>query len=167
MEPHVRLSRPNDINVIRDLDIKCYDYALEMPEWQDLLNTSGQENCARVVVVEAYRKPIGFAVWKMLPPESGVDQQICFLYRLGVRPGSRGHGLGSLLLKTCQEHAIRMQADLIRATVPDFKCRPDDPDNVSGFLLHHDFQATGHILPEYKFMYGKWTDGYIFEKRLR
>ena len=166
MEANVRLSRPNDINVIRDLDIKCYDYPLEMAEWQDLLNTSGQDNQARCVLVEAYRKPLGFAVWKILPPEAGVNVQVCFLYRLGVRPTVRQKGLGRLLLKTCEAHATRMQADVIRTTVPDFKCKSGDPDDVSGFLSASGFMATGHIVDQYKFMYGKWVDGYIFEKQI-
>ena len=40
MEPEVRLTRPTDINTIRDLDIKCYDYPLEMDDWKELLNNS-------------------------------------------------------------------------------------------------------------------------------
>jgi len=164
MDLQIRLSRPTDINVIRDLDIKCYDYPLEMAEWQDLLNSSGKDDCARIVVVEMFKKALGFAVWKMLPPESGVNEQVCFLYRLGVRPGVRNRGLGSKLVETCEAHAIKMQADLIRTTVPHFKCKVGDPDDVSGFLHKHGFNATGHIIPEYKFMFGKWTDGYIFEK---
>jgi len=168
MEPEVRLTRPTDINTIRDLDIKCYDYPLEMDDWKELLNNSGKENKSRVVIVEGHRKSLGFGVWKMLPPEVGVNEQVCALHRLGVKPGKyRGKGLGKLLIKTCEAHAIRMQADLIRYVAPDFKCNKDDEDDISGFLSLVEFYATGVIVPSYKFMYGRWVDGFVFEKQLR
>src|SRR5690606_38750201 len=63
MTPNVRLTRPNDINYIRDLDMKCYHYPLSMDNWKALINGSGKMGQARVVVVEVDRTPVGFAVW--------------------------------------------------------------------------------------------------------
>jgi L-amino acid N-acyltransferase YncA len=165
--PNVRLSRPDDINIIRALDAKCYDYPLEMKEWEKLINQSGKNNKARCVVVEAARKPLGFAVWSTFLSTGGHSRNVQFLYKLGVKKDKRRNGLGTLMLDTCISEAVKAQAEVVRTIVPEIHCDPGDPDDVSIFLKKSEFVATGEIVENYVQMFGQLVDGFVFEKDIR
>lgn len=174
MEPIVRLSRPDDLNTLKDLDLKCFDYPLEMAEWQELINGSGQDEKARVSVVLVQRKAVGFAVWKLVeekkPAEAGEDPDHKFvidIVRLGVREPWRRNKLGTLLLADIEDDAKRRQADVLRITVPEIHCQPEgrrDKDDVTGFLNATHFKPTGKVVTDFCKMYGDLIDGYVWER---
>lgn len=165
-EPIVRMSRPNDINDIRDLDIKCYDYPLSMPEWQELINgKEGEDDSAKakVAVIEVYRKKAGFAVYRK------VDEDTVEIVRLGVRESLRASGLGALLIKEAELYAKRMACDVLRLVVPEIHCQPEgqrDKDDVSQFLNHNQFKPTGKIVSNFAYMYGEDVDGFVWERKV-
>jgi len=155
----IRLSRPNDINSITDMDLKCYPYPLEMSEWQEKIKGSGNKDYARIVVAEYGPMPLGFAMW------SADLEHVGQLHRLGVLPQFRRKGLGTLLLAACNSHCRENQCDVLRTIVPSLHCQPGDPDDVSVFLTRTGFRATGKVLHSYRIMYGDEVDGYEFERR--
>lgn len=159
-QPVIRLSRPNDINPLRDLDVKCYDYPLNMEQWQMLVQDSGQDGKARVVIVEYESgfnsQAIGYAVWQRFEGDF-------LLLRLGVVKPYRRRGIGHLLFDTVLKDARKRNIPKIKVTVPACHALPGDPDNVTDFLLAMGFRASGRILPDWKFMFGKKEDGYEFE----
>ena len=159
-QPVIRLSRPNDINPLRDLDIKCYDYPLNMEQWQMLVQASGQDGQARVVIVEyesGYSShAIGYAVWQKFEGDF-------LLLRLGVVKPHRRRGIGHLLFDTVVKDARKRGIAKIRVTVPACHTLPQDPDNVSDFLKAMGFRANGVILTDWKVMFGRQEDGYEFE----
>jgi len=159
MEPVVRLTRPDDINAIKAMDLKCYHYPLPMKSWQALINGSGKKDQARIVMTEVYRKPAGFAMWAA--DESG---DFCTLHRVGVLPKFRRNGLGTVLVAACVRHCFENDIAKVRVIVPDIHCCPGEVDDVSGFLNACDFKTTGEIISEFKTMYGDLVDGYVFER---
>ncbi len=170
----VRLSRPGDINTLRDLDLKCFDYPLEMAAWQELINGAGEEEekseKARVSVVEAYRKAGGFAVWRMFEEKTPDGELfVCEIVRLGVRESLRRHGLGTALVLDVERDAKLRQADVLRMTVPEIHCQPEgkrDKDDVSVFLNKLCFKPTGKVVTNMCVMYGDSIDGYVWERKV-
>lgn len=168
-KPTVRLTRPNDINHLRDLDIKCYPYPLEMQDWHKLVNGAGKKSEARVIIVEWNGTPIGFAVWNYEQIERKDKQgqtetlDVAYVVRLGVAPAYRRRNVGMLLRDTVLIDARKKSLDVVRMTVPDLHCNPGDPDDVSVWLNRMGFRATGEIKERFMVMYGDWREGYIFE----
>lgn len=159
-DPIVRLTRPSDANVLNMLDLKCYPYPLSLDKWKALAGESGKKAKPKVVVCEVVRKPCGFAVWR------DVDENVARIVRLGVVPKCRKHGIGRLLLKKIIHHCQIERKDKLRVIVPDLHCQPGDPDDVSGFLSKHMFHTTGEVVDGFRFMYGDWRDGYVFERNI-
>ena len=163
-QPVIRLSRPTDINNLRDLDIKCYDYPLNMDQWKTLVESSGKSGEARCVLVEyqsaiGSNKPIGFGVWKF-------HEGDYLILRVGTVKPYRRKGIGKLIVDTILKDANKKGIKVVKITAPDLQCRPGDPDDVSAFLIACGFKANGKILTDWKFMFGKYRDGYEFEMRL-
>lgn len=157
-EPVIRLTRPADANVLSTLDLKCYPYPLTLDKWKDLANNAGKKAVPKVVVCEVLRKPCGFAVW------NNVDEDVARIIRLGVVPGFRKNNIGTLLLNKVKHHCQIAKIDKLRVIVPDIHCLPGDPDDVSGFLSKSMFHTTGEVIHDFRFMYGDWRDGYVFER---
>lgn len=164
-QPAIRLSRPTDINNLRDLDVKCYDYPLNMEQWQALISSSGKSEEARCVLVEyqsaigSGNKPIGFGVWQKNEREFNI-------LRLGVHKDYRRQGIGTLIIDTIVKDAVKKAIKQIFVTVPDLHCEPGDPDDASQFLVAVGFKTNGKIVPEFRHMYGQYRDGYTFEKNI-
>lgn len=158
LEPVVRLTRPDDINDVTMMDLRCYPYPMPMKEWQERIQGSGKQDQARIIVVEVYRKAAGFAMWNI------DENHVGWLCRLGVLPPYRRKKLGCVLMASCVKHCADNHCDKIKAVVPSIHCKPGDPDDVSAFLHYCGFKATGEILYGYCVMYGDETDGYVFER---
>ncbi len=182
-EPTVRLSRPNDINTLGTLDLKSYAYPLTMDNWRSLVNGSGKKCEPRVVLLELFRKPVGFAMW--IRDEENMSK--VFLLRVGIVPMQRRRGLGTVLVNQCVRDCLLENEKLeqkllsnqafakgenqepireIHIAVPDIHCIPNDPDNVVGFLNNSDFRPNGDIISKAKIMYGNPVDAYIFVRSL-
>lgn len=158
-ESIVRLSRPNDISQLRDLDLKCFQYPFSMAQWQHFIQGSGKKNEPKVILVEVVKSAVGYAMW-----EIDTEANVLSLLRIGVLPPFRRKKLGSTLFMAVIKDAQRNQLDKIRCVVPDIHCVPNDPDNVSGFLLANGLSATGEIVYDAFQMYGSNFDGYVFER---
>lgn len=166
-KPVIRLSRMDDLNSIKDIDLKSYVYSLTTAQWQELLKASKNDEQARVIMAEyeldvvsphGYRtrsNPAGFAVWQKHDGDY-------LLLRLGVVPEFKRRGVGSLLFSTIVTDARKKGIDTIWATIPDCHALPGDPDDASAWLLKMGFRATGKIIEEYKFMYGRMREGIEF-----
>lgn len=158
----IRLTRPNDINTITQLDLKCYDYPWPLTKWQETINDNGKNNAGRLVLMEVNKKPGGFALWQI-----GLDQ-IARILRFGVLPKYRNKGYGTVLMNYvkvfCQGHVS--QPDKIQIIVPHLSCIPGDPENVFHFLNKCGFRATGQVEKDYAYMYGELVEGYYFESEL-
>lgn len=159
-EPIVRLTRPADANVLNMLDLKCYPYPFSFEKWEELTNGSGKKSQPRVVVCEVLRKPCGFAIWR------SIDEETARIVRLGVIPGFRNNGIGRLLLSKVIHHCQIGQKDSLRVIVPDIHCKLGDPDDVSGFLSKMLFHTTGEVIDNFRYMYGDYRDGYVFERNI-
>ncbi|MCI0564661.1 MAG: GNAT family N-acetyltransferase [Nitrososphaera sp.] len=157
-EPVVRLTRPGDINSVTRMDLKCYPYPMPMQEWQERIKGSGEKDQARIIVVELYREPAGFAMWNIN------DEHVGFLCRLGVLPKYRRQKVGTLLMASCLKHCQENHCDKVKLVVPSIHCQPGDPDDVSAFLTACGFKTTKEILYNYCVMYGDQIDGYVFER---
>lgn len=160
--PVIRLTRPTDINIVVDLDLKCYDYPWAFVEWQQAINDNGKNGKARIVLLEVDKKPAGFAMWQI-----GLDN-IVRVQRFGILPKYRNKGLGFALMSYmrvfCEGHISRPEK--MQVVVPHIYCVPGDPENVAPFLTKCGFHATGEILPEVGVMYGNPVEGYVFESEL-
>ena len=161
MEPVIRLTRPNDINTLKALDLKTHQYPMPLEEWQKRINGSGKKDEARIVVCEVSKIAVGFAMWSI-----DFEQKFSHLLRLGVLPDFRGRGIGRVLVHKCAQHSHENQCEKIKIVVPHVNCCPGDPDDVSTFLGKVEFHATGEIIHNWRVMYGDDIDGYIFERSL-
>lgn len=164
-EPVVRLTRPSDINSVTFMDAQCYAYPIELKTWQEHIKGSGKDDEARIVVIEAYHKPMGFAMWK-------VEDNVGKLYRLGVLPKYRRRGLGSVLMRAFLRNCAEKVDDSglpccheVNVVVPHIHCNTGDEDDVYQFLLHCGFKPTGEVLHDYRVMYGDDVDGYVFGRK--
>ena len=167
-EPIIRLTRPTDISALQTLDLKSYHYPMPLDEWQQYVSESGKAGEARIIIVEVFRKPVGYCMWTIDKLNNGAH-----LERIGVIPPFRRSGLGTLLVEACVKH-VRDQyygetRDVeIRTIVPHIHCNIDDPDDVSAFLTSVDFSPTDNknIVHNWKTMYGELVDGYIFARQV-
>lgn len=166
-EPIVRMSRPDDINDILDLDVKCCYYPLSLEEWRVLIQgkdadaTASQEK-AKVSIVTIYRERVALAVTRP------VDDDVVLIERFGVIEKYRGHGVGRLLMEEVLNNARHYRADVLRIVVPSIYCQPEasrDKDDMGAFLNAMKFKPTGKVVPNYTVMYGETVEGYAWERR--
>jgi GNAT superfamily N-acetyltransferase len=131
-----------------------------MEQWQMLVQDSGQDGKARVIIVELEAgfnsQALGYAVWQRFEGDF-------LLLRLGVVKQHRRRGIGQLLFDTVLKDARKRNIPKIKVTIPEIYCLPGDPDDVSAFLSSMGFRATGEILTNWKFMFGKTYDGILWE----
>lgn len=162
-EPVIRLVRPDDMNKLQTLDLKCYQFPIPLQEWQERLKGSGKDDEARIVICEVYQTVAGFAMWSVDKDHDGSH-----LIRLGVIPRFRMNGLGRLLVQACVRDTRKHGCEFIRTVVPHIHCYPGDEDDVSVFLSRCDFFPATHngVLHDYREMYGQPVDGYVFERKI-
>lgn len=160
-EPIIRLTRPTDINALKDLDIKSYHFPLELEDWQARISGSGKPNESMIVVTEVYKKPVAYAMWNVDKEHNGI-----YLERLGVLPKFRRNGLGSRLVNRCMQHGYDQFCEEVRVIVPSIHCFPGHPDDVSAFMNFNGFKTNGEIVHDMRKMYGQTVDGYIFVRKI-
>ena len=159
-EPVIRLTRLEDANVLSMLDLKSYPYPFTLERWKELTRESGKKSKPKVVVCEILRKPCAFALWNL------ADEDTARLIRLGVIPRFRRNGIGRILMNKVKHHCQIERVDKIQVIIPDIHCQPGDPDDVSGFLSKTLFHTTGEVISDFRYMYGEWRDGYVFERNI-
>lgn len=161
-KPQVRLTRPQDVNTLTHLDLKCYQYPVGLQGWQEFMK--GVDSTNRIVLLEVGKEAVGFAAYELVEQVGG--ESYVNITRLGVQPRDRRKGYGTILLNNIENSARRMKADGLCILVPELHCTPGDPDDVLGFLTNAGFKASGAIEYNCKRMYGEWVDGYYFIRRI-
>jgi len=155
----VRRGCNRDVNYVRDIDLKSYQYPWDYDQWKVVGESKTHHWC--VAIKEA--QPIGFAVWEDSP--KGYADAVKLL-RLGVKPAYRGLGAGMQLLDYVLDYAEDSSFKRFLTIVPEIYCLPGHPDDVSEWLLHRGLHAVPPIVKEHAYMYGEWVDGFIFTTSL-
>jgi GNAT superfamily N-acetyltransferase len=152
----VRLGNIRDVNYIKDIDLKSYQYPWPDESWFTL----GDEETHHWCVATRRAEPIGFAVWQDHP-------QAVELHRIAVKPPEQRKGVGTQLVKYVCDYAKERYRGRIVTVVPEINCLPNDPDDVSGWLLKLGFKAEAPILRDHVRRYGRLVDCYTFALELR
>jgi GNAT superfamily N-acetyltransferase len=152
---NVRPGGDRDVNLVKDLDLKCYHYPWSPEEWAATVGEGGAKWCLATI----RDRPVGFAIWRQAKDKA-------LLQRIGVRPDSRKQGIGTEILRHVLRCVRTGDASELSLMVPEIHCFPGHPDDVSAWLLTRGFRAESPIVHEYAYMYGHWVDGFCFVKQL-
>lgn len=156
-EISVRWACGRDVNYLKDIDLKSYQYPWGIEEWRQLQSNEGMRAFVATQLVE----PVGFAILLDKPEKQELE-----ILKLGVKSGSREQGAGTQLLCFAEEAALDDGLRKMSLVVPEIKCLPGHPDDVSQWLLRHGYRAEVPILKEHFRMYGQWVDGFRFAKQV-
>lgn len=167
--PVIRVTRPGDINSLKSIDLKSYDYPLDMDGWRERIADSGKIDKPRIAVVTVNAQAVGYCMWLSdeKPEYGSEDGASGKILRLGVLPNYRRQGYGRMLMDEAIRHCGMMHCDNMKITVPAIHCMPGDPDDVSQFLNRCGYRPTGQVVEDFQKMFGDWIEGYVFERPTR
>jgi GNAT superfamily N-acetyltransferase len=151
----VRRGSVRDVNYIKDIDMKSYQYPWPYEHWITLGEDETYHWCVAAKGVE----PVGFAVWQDHP--HAVE-----IHRLAVKPADQGEGTGTSLMDYVCGYAKDCFFNRVVVVVPEINCLPGDPDDVSGWLAMQGFKAEPPILKDHVCRYGTLIDCYTFVRAL-
>ena len=158
MDIEIRPVKPEDINYLIDVEIKCYEDVKGLDWWREILKNSDHYSVAAAV----HKVPVGFIVWqKAAYSGDGTDEFVAEIERIAVKPAFRRRGAGSLLLRDATVAAHTVGLHKLMLIVPESLCFPGHPNDVSEWLLHRNFRATG-ILGQHFDSYGTKEDAFVF-----
>lgn len=157
-EPTIRLSRPDDMNRLVSMDLKCYQYPHLMDWWKAFLDPKDKERSSNATVMEVNGSLCGYCAWDINKSE---DPEVITLEirRLGIVPTHRRRGYSRKLLYRANSAAKAAKATCMTVFVPELLCNPGDPDDLSEFLNKSGFLPTGVLQRNYLRMYGTMYDG--------
>ncbi|MHC4188381.1 MAG: GNAT family N-acetyltransferase [Planctomycetota bacterium] len=157
MIPAIRSAQVRDVNYLADIDLKSYDYPWPIDKWRRL---AIDPTC--VILLASFTvEPIGFCVWEKKP-----ETKEATILRLATKPIYRSMGVASLLLEASECGAKENELQTMTFIIPEIKCFPGQPDDVSQWLLNRGYRAGPPILKDYFYMYGADCDGFIFTHSL-
>lgn len=148
---NIRPGTDREVNIVKDLDLKCYHYPWGPEQWSETVGTNPAKWCLAMDKDRA----VGFAIWRDSPDEVTLE-------KLGVIPDSRRRGTGTKLLRHVIKYSRSSRARQVTLLVPEINCFPGHPDDVSQWLLGRRFRAKPPIVRNHAFMYGQWVDGFQF-----
>jgi N-acetylglutamate synthase-like GNAT family acetyltransferase len=137
-----------------EIDLRTYDYPLGYVEIKDML-MSKDHTC--LIAADEQHQVVGFAVLKSDRPKGVME-----VVRLAVHPKHRGLGAAKLLLEKAEEFCVTCKLHEMFINVPETKCIPRDPDDVSRWLKFQGFKAVTPLLKDAFEMYGGKVDGIKF-----
>ncbi len=152
---NVRPGGDRDVNLVKDLDLKCYHYPWTPQDWAANVGNDAAKWCLATV----RDRPVGFAIW-------GREKDRDLLHRIAVRPDSRNQGIGTEILRYVLRCVRNRGASKLSTVVPEINCFPGHPDDVSAWLLARGFRAEPPLVPKHAYRYGQWVDGFCFVKPL-
>lgn len=153
MIPSMRPANVGDINYLMDVDLKSYDYPWTLDEWRKYL-----EDLTCTTLLASYKvEPVSVCVWQNKP---GIDE--AEILKLATKPAYRNQGAGLFLVNAVIMAAADYKLSNISIIVPEIKCFPGHPDDVSQWLLNRGFHAIVPILKRHFRMYGARCDGFKF-----
>jgi GNAT superfamily N-acetyltransferase len=141
-----------DLPMLKDLDLKTYDYPMNEAQWQHI------QELDAMYIVTIGKRDIGFTVL-----EACDDCLNC--HRLGVLRRFRGQGVGKYLLNEAVALARDLHKPKLTTVIPEINCLPGHPDDVSLWLKWQGFRAFG-VKRNLFYMYGECVDGILFAKEV-
>jgi len=150
----VHTANQRDINAMFEVDLRAYDYPLSYLDIKDLL-MSKEHFC--VISADDKHNVTGFAVFKKYAAMGYLE-----IVRIGVMPKRRHEGIGKALLQAGDDYASDNRLHEMFVVVPETKCLPGDPDDVSRWLKWSGFKAVTPLLRDAFTMYGSPVDGIKF-----
>lgn len=155
----VHTANQGDINGMYEVDLRAYDYPLNYLGIKHFVTHPG--DFFSVIAADPSNKIIGYAVFKKDQAAGTME-----IVRLGVIPKHRGQGAGKELLRAGCDWAYTCKLYEAFVIVPECKCIPRDPDDVSRWLRYQGFTATVPLLPCHFKMYGDCQDGIKFTRKM-
>lgn len=149
----IRSAQPKDIQHLRDLDVKCFDYCWTDEDWKAL-----DSEYSTVIVACAHGTPIAMLV---CDEQEFKGRKLLHIYKVCVKPQFRGKNLGKKLLARAYEIAKMISADALAISVPESMTRPENSTNCVGWLKKMGFFAAC-ILEEKDWLYGQEEDVILF-----
>jgi len=151
----IRDALVKDMNALKDIDLRSYQYPLSQDTWSRVLVDSP----CKVFLATIGTRTVGFIVLEAHETR-GLQVQ-----RLAVSALFRGKGIATELLAKAESLARDLHIDKLSATVPEIHCLPGDPDDISLWLKFKGFRAVG-IRRGFYHMYGDYLDGFVFEREV-
>ena len=157
---HVRGCRLSDANELVDIDIKCFEDAWPVDEW----NRIGHNAEYAISVATMYGTVIGFGVFRY-----DEDANDVVIEKLAVKPHYRRKGASLHLLDGGVDYAKTKAAKSLTIIVPESQIYPvgNEPSNMGGWLTGCGFKATKPFLKRHFEAYGHYEDGVKFYAPLR
>lgn len=158
---HYRPATNADSTHLRDLDLKCHEQPPSPMGWWRETSENPQAKC---LVACKSHVPIGMAVWERQAfklPENNGKVTTQHFHKICVRSEFRRQGIAKRMLAHAHEEARQAGCPYMSMTVPEYRCDPNSPDDVSEWLKKLEFKAT-MILPFKVKMYGLEYDQYLF-----
>lgn len=152
----VHSANQRDLNAIFEIDLRTYDYPLSYIEIKELL-TSKEHFC--VIASDDAHCVVGFAIFKKHMADGYLE-----IERIGVKAKSRHLGIGTRLLQAGDDYSFSNKLHEMFIIVPETKCLPGDPDDVSRWLRASGFKAVLPLYKEQFKMYGRTVDGIKFTR---
>lgn len=153
MLPAIRSAQAEDIHFLVDIDLKSYHYPWPINKWRKF---AADPTCV-IKLASIKAAPVSVCVWQKKPAIKEAE-----ILRLATKPAYRCQGIGSLLLHAIEFEARENELQEISIIVPEIKCFPGHPDDVSHWLLERNYKAVTPILKNHFYMYGSHCDGFKF-----
>lgn len=157
MKPTIRHAQVTDLSSLLDIDLKGYDYPWTINKWRDVSNDEDYTLLIATLKVQ----PVSMCVWRRKP-----DSERAEIVKLATPPYYRGQGFATLLLNRAERDMRAAAVKEAVFTVPEIKCFPGHPDDVSAWLLARKYQPVKPILKDEYCMYGSMCDGFQFARVL-
>jgi len=153
MIPAIRTAQLKDIHSLVDIDLKGYDYPWSVNEWRKF---AADPTCV-TLIASLRAEPVGVCVWQKRPAIKEGE-----ILKLATKLTYRCRGIGSLLLHEVETGAEENKLLEMVVIVPEIKCCPGQPDDVSQWLLKRGYKAVKPVLTNHFHMYGSHCDGFKF-----
>jgi GNAT superfamily N-acetyltransferase len=155
MTPVIRLAQARDLHPLVDIDLKSYDYPWSVDKWRKFVT----DPTCMILLASFKVEPVGMCIWqkKLAIKEAEI-------LRIATKPAYRGKGAGIFLLHGVETGAKEHGLEKVTVIVPEIKCFPGYPDDVSQWLLNRGYKAITPILKDHFYMFGGRCDGFKFVK---
>lgn len=148
---NVRGGRPEDANVLLDIDIKCFEVAWSPEEWSRI----GHSQDYAIAVATYFGTPIGFVILRVVDGEVEI-------VKIAVKQARRRQGISHLLLASAVEFAQRNRIPTIFVVVPESTIYEDSPYNTGRWATAVGFAPTAPLIKRCFTAYGEVEDGVKF-----
>jgi GNAT superfamily N-acetyltransferase len=157
MKPTIRQAQVRDVNSLLDIDLKGYDYPWTIAKWREI--SSDEDYTLLIATLKV--QPVSMCVWRR---KSGSDR--AEIIKLSTKPYYQGQGFATLLLNKVERDMRSAAIKEAVITVPEIKCFPGHPDDVSAWLMARKYRPVKPILKDKYRMYGNMCDGFQFAHTL-